>query len=180
MPSEGAAGKLPLAVGRYVLHHEIATGGMAKVYLGQLRGPVGFTRLVAVERMHRQLAQDRTFVTMFMDEVWLAARIQHPNVVATIDVVLEDGELFMVMDYVNGASLSALLHLQGGPVPLQVAGAIVGSALLGLHAAHEAATRASRSSSSIAMSLRRTSSWAATGSRGSSISVSPRRRAASS
>src|SRR5688572_2974981 len=107
MPSPRDDRDLPLQVGRYVLHHKLATGGMAEVYLGQLLGPAGFSRVVAVKRMRSELARDKQFVDMFLDEAWLAARIQHPNVVSTIDVVLEGGELFMVMEYVRGLSLSA-------------------------------------------------------------------------
>jgi serine/threonine-protein kinase len=128
-------------IGRYVLYDAIAAGGMASVHLGRLVGPVGFSRTVAIKRLHPHLARDRDFVSMFLDEARLAARIQHPNVVATVDVVSDEGELFLVMDYVQGDSLSHLVKLSvkaGQPVPTRVAAAIVTGALNGLHAAHEA------------------------------------------
>src|SRR3954453_13847544 len=93
------------SVGRYVLHGEIAAGGMATVHFGRLLGPVGFSRTVAIKRLHPQFAKDPDFVAMFLDEARLAARIRHPNVVATLDVVATEGELFLVMDYVHGESL---------------------------------------------------------------------------
>jgi serine/threonine-protein kinase len=128
-------------IGRYVLYDAIAAGGMASVHVGRLLGPVGFSRTVAIKRLHPHLARDHDFVSMFLDEARLAARIQHPNVVATVDVVSDDGELFLVMDYVQGDSLSHLIKQStkaGAPVPTRVAAAIVTGALNGLHAAHEA------------------------------------------
>ena len=96
-------------VGRYALYDVIAAGGMATVHYGRLLGPVGFSRTVAVKRLHAHLAADPEFVAMFLDEARLAARIRHPNVVPTLDVVAEGGEIFLVMDYVQGESLSYLL-----------------------------------------------------------------------
>jgi len=128
-------------VGRYALYGEIAAGGMATVHFGRLLGPVGFSRTVAIKRLHPQFAKDPEFVSMFLDEARLAARIRHPNVVPTLDVVATQGELFLVMDYVQGESLSRLIRAsreRGERIPLRMASAIVGGALHGLHAAHEA------------------------------------------
>ncbi len=128
-------------VGRYAIYDAIATGGMATVHLGRLVGPVGFARTVAVKCLHAQFARDPEFVTMFLDEARLAARIQHPNVVPTLDVIPTDGELFIVMEYVRGEALSKLVRLStrmGGPVPARIVVSIVVGALAGLHAAHEA------------------------------------------
>ena len=128
-------------VGRYALYNEIAAGGMATVHYGRLLGPVGFARTVAVKRLHPQYAKDPEFVSMFLDEARLAARVQHPNVVATIDVVATDGELFLIMDYVRGESLSKILRTvrkTGKLVPPRIAAAIMCGFLHGLHAAHEA------------------------------------------
>jgi len=129
------------AVGRYVLYDEIAAGGMATVHLGRLRGPVGFARTVAIKRLHPNCARDPEFVAMFLDEARLAARIRHPNVVSTIDVVSHDDELFLVMEYIAGEALSRLIRPTrdvGRPVPVALALAIVADVLHGLHDAHEA------------------------------------------
>ena len=91
-----------LRVGRYVLFDEVAAGGMATVHFGRMIGPAGFSRTIAIKRLHPQYAKDPEFVAMFMDEARLAARVQHPNVVPTLDVVFEGGELFLVLDFVNG------------------------------------------------------------------------------
>ncbi len=128
-------------VGRYALYGSIASGGMATVHLGRLMGPVGFSRTVAIKRLHAQFAQDPEFVSMFLDEARLAARIRHPNVVPTLDVVATSGELFLVMEYVPGDSLSRLARTardRRQRIPQRVISAIMSSVLHGLHAAHEA------------------------------------------
>jgi serine/threonine-protein kinase len=128
-------------VGRYAIFDEIASGGMASVHIGRLLGPVGFSRTVAIKRLHPQFARDPEFLTMFLDEARLAARIRHPNVVPTLDVVTSGGEIFLVMEYFLGESLAKLLHLgkliDERPPP-EIACAIAATALHGLHAAHEA------------------------------------------
>jgi serine/threonine-protein kinase len=131
----------PRIIGRYALYDEIAAGGMATVHLGRLLGSVGFSRTVAIKRLHPQYAKDADFVTMFVDEARLAARIHHPNVVATLDVVSTDGELFLVMEYVMGESLGRLIPLtraKGERIPPAFVATIMAGVLHGLHAAHEA------------------------------------------
>ena len=127
-------------VGRYALYREIASGGMATVYFGRLRGPLGFSRAVAIKRLHAQFARDPEFVAMFVDEARLAARLRHPNIVPTLDVVSSNGEVFLVMEYVQGESLAQLFELareRGEIMPTRIATSIVSGMLLGLHAAHE-------------------------------------------
>lgn len=128
-------------IGRYVLFEEIAAGGMATVHLGKLRGPVGFSRTVAIKKLHPEYARDPQFVSMFLDEARLASRVRHPNVVPTLDVVTTEGQLFLVMEYVQGVSLAKLLDTTSARherVPPHIVAAIVSGALMGLHAAHEA------------------------------------------
>jgi serine/threonine-protein kinase len=136
-----SAAQSPRFVGRYAIFDEIASGGMATVYLGRLVGSGGFTRTVAIKRLHPQFARDPEFVTMFLDEARLAARIRHPNVVPTLDVVASKGEVFLVMEYIQGESLSRLaraLRERGERVPLPILLRVMSDALQGLHAAHEA------------------------------------------
>jgi eukaryotic-like serine/threonine-protein kinase len=128
-------------IGRYLVCEEIASGGMASVHLGRLIGPAGFARTVAIKRLHPQLAKDPEFSLMLLDEARLAARIRHPNVVSTLDVIAEGDELLLVMDYVHGDALSRLwktARRAGRRIPPNVASSIVIDLLLGLHAAHEA------------------------------------------
>ena len=107
---------------------------------------MGFSRIVAVKRMHPHVARDPEFVAMFLDEARIAARIRHSNVIQTVDVVAEAGELFLVMEYVEGESLSRLLRKShatfGAPPPWRVASSIVAGVLHGLQAAHDATDEA--------------------------------------
>lgn len=129
----------PRVVDRYLVYDAIAAGGMATVHIGRLLGPEGFARTVAVKQLHPQFARDPEFVAMFLDEARLAARVRHPNVVSPLDVVALEAELFIVMDFVQGESLSQLRKLtKKTPVPPSIASSIVLQMLLGLHAAHEA------------------------------------------
>lgn len=131
----------PTQIGRYAVYDEIASGGMATVHFGRLVGPAGFARTIAIKRMHAHLAKQPEFVAMFLDEARLAARIRHPNVVSTLDVVATAGELLIVMEYVHGESLGRLMRVVGQRkqrVPVPVACAIAADLLAGLHAAHEA------------------------------------------
>jgi len=132
---------LPWVIGRYQLFGEIASGGMATVHYGRMTGPAGFARTVAIKRLHPQFAKAPEFVAMFIDEARLAARILHPNVVSTLDIVTRDDETLLVMDYVQGVTLAHLLREAGTTrLPPAIAVAIVLGALDGLHAAHEART----------------------------------------
>lgn len=132
------------SIGRVELFDEIGSGGMATVHIGRLIGAGGFCRIVAVKRPHPQFARDENFVAMFLDEARLVARIRHPNVLPTIDLIERQGELFIVMEYIEGASFAELLERARRlkqRVPLGVALRIVCGALHGLHAAHDARGR---------------------------------------
>ena len=123
------------------MYEQFAAGGMATLHYGRLLGPAGFSRTVAIKRLHAHLSEDPDFVAMFLDEARLAARIHHPNVIQTLDVESSEGELFVVLDYVHGDSLSRLLREArrlGEPATPALVGTILFGALEGLHAAHEA------------------------------------------
>jgi serine/threonine-protein kinase len=124
-----------------VLYGEIASGGMATVHFGRLVGPAGFSRPVAIKRLHAQFARDPDFVKMFLDEARLAARITHPNVIPTLDVVSAEDEVFLVMEYVRGVTLAQLartVRRRGERIQPLIALGVVSGMLQGLHAAHEA------------------------------------------
>lgn len=112
---------------------------MATVHLGRAtdkrRGPP----LVAIKRPHKHLASDKMFLSMLVDEARLASSIQHDNVVKVRELGFEGGVPFIVMDYVEGASLAELrreLSAIGRAIDARVAVRIVLDALAGLHAAH--------------------------------------------
>jgi serine/threonine-protein kinase len=132
---------VPCVLGRYTIHQQIASGGLGSVHFARLVGPSGFARTVAAKRPHPHLIGQRDFALMFVDEARLAARIRHPNVVSTRDVIQTPTDLLLIMEYVHGESLAAL-HLasraRNERASLPVAASIVTGALHGLHAAHEA------------------------------------------
>ncbi|HEY1959229.1 MAG TPA: serine/threonine-protein kinase [Polyangiaceae bacterium] len=130
-----------LLLTHYAIHDRIASGGMGSIHLARVVGSVGFARTVVVKRLRRIYADDPDFVSSFVDEARLVARIRHPNVVAPLDVVAERGELFLVLEYVHGEVASRLLKTmiaRNERIPTPVAISIGVGALLGLHAAHDA------------------------------------------
>lgn len=114
---------------------------MGTVHLAKFHGEAGFSRMLAVKRLHPQFATDPDFLCMFLDEARIASRIRHPHVVGVVDVVSHAGELLLAMEYVQGLPLSQVLRLLGpAGVPTNIAVALAGGTLQGLHAAHEAKT----------------------------------------
>jgi serine/threonine-protein kinase len=122
---------------RYELIGEIASGGMATVFLARRDGAGGFQRLVAIKRLHPHLAHQEEFVEMFLDEARLAAAIHHPHVVPILES--ENGH-YVVMEFIEGdtlAGIEARALARGVMLPRAVAVRIVLDALSGLHAAHQ-------------------------------------------
>jgi hypothetical protein len=134
-------------VGRYVLFEEFARGGMASVHLGRLVGAAGFSRVVAVKRVRPVFINSDEHRRALLSEARIASRIQHPNVVQTLDIVLEGGVAHVVMEYVHGVTVAELFaeaKLRCERAPIAVAVGVVADALEGLHAAHEARDRAGK------------------------------------
>ncbi len=123
-------------LGRYRLESEISKGGMGRVYLAKLEGAHGFQKSVAVKVIHPHLAMDRHILSMFLDEARVASLINHVNVCAVQDFGAEDGVPYLVMEHLDGAELSEVLHLSGVFAP-PLAARVVADAARGLHAAHE-------------------------------------------
>ncbi|HEY8431944.1 MAG TPA: protein kinase [Sandaracinaceae bacterium] len=127
-------------LGRYEVLTQLAQGGMATVYVARAQGVAGFERLVAIKVLHPHLAHDEEFISMFLDEARLAARIRHPNAVGTLDISDTQGDgYFLVMEYVEGDHFGSLLRsaAKGGErLPVPVVARIVMDALAGLDAAH--------------------------------------------
>src|ERR1700733_3591373 len=87
----------PRDLGRYRLHGEIASGGMATVHFGRQVGTGGFSKTVAIKRLHPQFGKMPEFVSMFLAEARLAARIRHPNIVQPLDLLRVDAGPFLGM-----------------------------------------------------------------------------------
>lgn len=130
------SGVLPSS-SRYQVTRCIAKGGMGSVYVGVQRGAGGFARPVAIKRMHPHLLEDAEARNLILEEARLASAVRHPNVVSINDVEEVSGELLLVMDYIEGGSLSQLLA-RGGQVPMEVALRIVVDACAGIDAIHTA------------------------------------------
>ncbi len=125
---------------RYAIDRKIASGGHATVYLGRGLAPMGFERPVAIKVCHPHLLEGVRRPEALVDEARIAAKIRHPNVVSTLDVVVHDDTVMIVMEYVDGLTAAGLVRAAGRsdrPIPLPIALRVVCDALAGLHAAHE-------------------------------------------
>ena len=125
----------PAVVGRYALVGRLASGGMGIVYRARLSSDGGFVRDFALKRLHPHIADDDEAVQMLLDEARLAALIRHPNVVTTLDVGSDADGFYVVMELVEGSSLSDLVEKAGALSP-RIATRIVLDVLEGLSAAH--------------------------------------------
>lgn len=125
----------------YEVDQRLGRGGMAQVFLGRQVSPAPFSRIVAVKKLHGALATDSRMVQMLLDEARIASRVRHPALVPVSDVVVEPEAVYLVMDFVLGEALSALLEKaqrSQRSLPPPVVSAVMGGVLRGLHAAHEA------------------------------------------
>lgn len=121
-------------VGAYEVLHQLSTGGMGAVLLGRRRGPGAFEQLVAIKTIKPEYASASAVRAMFLDEAAILARVAHPGIATVHDFGEQDGELYMVMEYVAGNSFRSLLE---APLPPIVAARAIAEACRGLHAAHE-------------------------------------------
>ena len=125
---------------RYDTILKLASGGMATVWIGTVRGALGFRQLVAIKKPHPHLLGDERFRSEIVAEARLASMIHHANVVDVRDVEIDGDSISLVMDYIEGASLGELIiaaAATGKPLPARVAVRIAVDTLAGLHAAHE-------------------------------------------
>jgi len=130
-----------VAPSKYQVITELGRGGMADVVLAMARGPAGFNKLTVLKQMREDVAQDTRFRDMLLDEARLAALLNHPNIVQTNEVSVDElGRFFIAMEYLEGQSLAKLLQrlqLTQCELPLRVSLRIAADALAGLHYAHE-------------------------------------------
>jgi serine/threonine-protein kinase len=126
-------------LGRYQLLVPVARGGMGQVWLGRLHGARGYRKLVAIKTLLAEEQDIGRLERMLSEEARIAGLIHHPNVVQTIELGEHEGMLYLVMEWVDGESLSFLSHraAERGGMPLVVAVTLASQVLAGLHAAHE-------------------------------------------
>jgi eukaryotic-like serine/threonine-protein kinase len=120
--------------GRYRVEARVARGGMATVYTAT---DTRLDRSVAVKVMHAGLGSDDEFAARFVREARSAARLNHASVVAVFDQGDDDGIVYLVMEYVQGQTLRALLN-EEAPLPPQRAVAMLEQILVAVTAAHDA------------------------------------------
>jgi serine/threonine-protein kinase len=131
-PAQGVAGK-------YRLLAELGTGGMGKVYLATLVGPSGFKKLIVLKMLRESIRDDPELCALFLEEARLAARLNHPNIVQTYEVVDDANQHMIVMEYLEGQSLGQIVDRCGPRFPRALHLRILCEALSGLHSAHELA-----------------------------------------
>lgn len=138
IPPRSVSGETPIA-SRYRDLVELGSGGMGDVYLSVVQGPAGFSKLLVVKRLRVPLAQDPELLGMFLTEARIAARLNHPNVVQTIEVGFDGQRHFIAMEYLDGQSLQAVLRKAAsvGGMPMAMQLRILAETCAGLHYAHE-------------------------------------------
>jgi serine/threonine protein kinase len=138
----GAGSLLGKRLGKYEILALLALGGTAEIYLARIAGAAGFEKYVVVKCLHDHLADDQTFVKMFLDEARLAAALDHSNIVQTMELGEYENRYFMVLEFLAGLSLAMIVRragerLQGGRIPVPLVLNIVAQSCAGLHYAHE-------------------------------------------
>ncbi|MCE9603383.1 MAG: SUMF1/EgtB/PvdO family nonheme iron enzyme [Planctomycetia bacterium] len=122
----------PLVLGDYVLLSKIGAGGMGQVFQGQHRH---MERLVAIKLLPAALTKDENAIKRFQREVKAAAKLAHPNIVQSHDASVQRGSWYLVMEYVDGRDLSAIVK-EHGPLPINQAVDCILQAARGLAYAH--------------------------------------------
>src|ERR1051325_4848806 len=96
--------------GRYQLIERIGVGGMAEIYRGRMLGVGGFEKPVAIKKILPRLAEDERFVKLLVNEAKINASLSHANIVQIHDLgCSEIGEYFLVLEFVDGRDLRAIL-----------------------------------------------------------------------
>src|SRR4051794_14987511 len=127
--------------GKYELVEPVGEGGMAHVWRGLTHGASGFTKLVAIKRVKRELAQDPSFAAMFVEEARVVSALQHPNIVQIFDFDQDDsGGFFIVMEWIEGLDIEHWVRaheLGRARSPWHLTTAIAVEVLRAVTAAHE-------------------------------------------
>ncbi len=98
---------------RYTITERLDQGGMAEVFRGVAESMEGFKKNVAIKRVLPNLTKNPKFVSMFLDEARLSLYLQHANIVQVFDISkTPDNAYFLVMEYVDGCNLKALIERQ--------------------------------------------------------------------
>jgi serine/threonine-protein kinase len=123
--------------GKFRVVLRLSEGGTANIFLGVAHGQGGFKKLVVLKVPKQHVLQETEARRMFLNEARLAARLNHGNIVQTIEVIDPGGHPIIVMEYLEGQALSSILGRARDALPMPMHLAILGHALSGLHYAHE-------------------------------------------
>ena len=107
--------------GKYVLLRKLATGGMGEIFLAKQVGPSGFEKLLVIKRILSHHHDKNDYLSMFLSEAKLVARLTHNNVIQIHEMGQIDGDYFIAMEYVRGKSLRDIidtLRSRGEQMPL--------------------------------------------------------------
>jgi eukaryotic-like serine/threonine-protein kinase len=124
---------MPEKIGQYTVVSELGRGGMGVVYKAQ---DDALHRFVAIKVLTERLTDDPTFLQRFIREARAAAGISHPNIIQIYSIGEDQGNPYFVMEYVNGRSLSRVLHDEGR-IGNPRAAQVILQAAQGLAAAHD-------------------------------------------
>ena len=122
-------------IGNYRILDHIGKGGMAVVYRGQHKTLT--RRIVAIKVLSAALEGDKSFHERFFREAEVMDRLDHPNIVTLWDFIEQDGQYFIVMEYVDGTTLHHIIKQSRGPLPLQQIGKIFNQVLDAVGYAHK-------------------------------------------
>jgi serine/threonine protein kinase len=132
--SPASGGKL----GRYRLLMELGQGGMGTIHLALATGTGDFRKLVVLKELREERVSDTLFVEMFMREAMLAGRLNHANVVQTIEAARDGKRLFLAMEFLDGQPLAQVMRAaQKSGLSQRALLQLLCEALAGLHYAHE-------------------------------------------
>src|SRR5215510_1728055 len=109
---------------RYRVVEKLESGGMAEVFRAESEGLQGFKKQVAIKRVLPHLSEKKKFISMFLDEARLSAQLSHSNCVQVFDIGVGDNAYFIVMEYVDGSDLKAVidyLRAAGRVFPVEIA-----------------------------------------------------------
>jgi serine/threonine protein kinase len=125
---------------RYRVVEKLESGGMAEVFRAESEGLQGFRKQVAIKRVLPHLSSKKKFISMFLDEARLSAQLSHSNCVQVFDIGVGDNAFFIVMEFVDGANLKAIIeHIKksGRDFPVEAAVYLSLELCKGLAYAHE-------------------------------------------
>src|SRR2546430_674251 len=132
-------GAAPARLGRYELLARLATGGMGEIFLARMEGAAGFEKLLVIKRILPHLADDVRFRDMLIAEARIASMMTHANICQVYELGETDGQLYIVMEYLEGITMLPLLRRasrEGNHLDFGFIGGVVQQVTHGLHHAH--------------------------------------------